>query len=373
MNIGYAFWGFLGDKKYDFKGNEISTPDGNAFYSWSIINAFRKAGHEVFSLMKNRDLPGRIIKGENLFDAWCKDERNDAYENLMDFNILSISEKALCKIDLILLEWRWLIDGRNNLELEGSDAWQEDLKARNEILRIAKLFNIPVVVFDLDYKLKEDDIKKYGIKYVVELGNKWKESSIIKSKKVFIPFDFNYINNFDVKMECKNSLIYVGNRYERDWCIDKYIPEDLDKCIIYGNWKEAGRDSEDRWKKLNFGKRLQTSEMYDAYSNSIATILLAKKEYCEMEFMTARIIEAVFYGTVPLFIKEYGQGTIMEYAGKYAEALYVHSKDEVKEKVNILKNNMKLRKDIIEYLREHLRFMDCKFFVNDVLNLVKGE
>ena len=39
----------------------------------------------------------------------------------------------------------------------------------------------------------------------------------------------------------------------------------------------------------------------------------------------------------------------------------------------VLKNNMKLRKDIIEYLREHLRFMDCKFFVNDVLNLVKGE
>lgn len=373
MNIGYAFWGFLGDKKYDFKGNEISTPDGNAFYSWSIINAFREAGHKVFSLMKNRDLPGRIIKGENLFDAWCKDKRNDAYGHLMDFNILSISEKALCQIDLILLEWRWLIDGRNNIELEGSDAWQEDLKARNEILRIAKLFNIPVVVFDLDYKLTEDDIKEYGIKYVIELGNKWKESSIIKSKKVFIPFDFNYINNFDIKMECKNSLIYIGNRYERDWCIDKYIPEDLDKCIIYGNWKEAGRDSEDRWKKLNFGKRLQTSEMYDAYSNSIATILLAKKEYCEMEFMTARIIEAVFYGTVPLFIKEYGQGTTMEYAGKYAEVLYVHSKDEVKEKVNILKNNMKMRKDIIEYLREHLRFMDCKFFVNDVLKLVKGE
>ena len=113
--------------------------------------------------------------------------------------------------------------------------------------------------------------------------------------------------------------------------------------------------------------------MYDAYSNSIATILLAKKEYCEMEFMTARIIEAVFYGTVPLFIKEYGQGTIMEYAGKYAEVLYVHSKDEVKEKVNILRNDMNLRKEIILYLRNHLRFMDCKFFVNDVLNLVKGE
>lgn len=180
-------------------------------------------------------------------------------------------------LDLILLEWRWQINGRNNLELEGKDGWQEDLKARNEILKQAKEYNVPVIVFDLDYKLTEDDVKKYGIKYVIELGNKWSSSSLVKSKKVFIPFDFNCINEFDVKMSCKNSLVYVGNRYERDWCIDKYIPEDLEDCMIYGNWKESGRDSEERWKNLNFGKRVQTSEMHDVYSDSIATILLAKK------------------------------------------------------------------------------------------------
>lgn len=375
MNIGYAFWGFLGDNKYDRRGNEISTPDGNAFYSWSIIKAFHEAGHKVFSLMKNRDMPGTILKKDNLFDAWCKEERVKAYVGTIDLDVLSCPEKSMELIDVILLEWRWLIEGRNNIELEGTDGWQEDLKARDEILRRAKLFNVPVVVFDLDYKLTEDDIKEYGIKYVIELGNKWKENSIVKSKKVFIPFDFNYINNFEVKDYCKKSLIYVGNRYERDWCIDKYIPEDLDDCIIYGNWKEAGRDSEERWKKLNFGKRLQTSEMYDAYSDSIATILLAKRGYCETEFMTARIIEAVFYGTVPFFIEEYGKNVITEYAGKYAEFLCVHSKYEVEEKVNTLRleSNKNLRKEIIEYLRKHLRFMDCKFFANDVLDLIKGE
>ena len=373
--IGYAFWGFLGDKKYDENGNEVSTPDGNAFYSWSIIRAFQQAGFSVYSLMKDRDRKGFTKDNFNLFDSWCKEQRAQAYIYLNSNDILRTKKCESCMndLDLILLEWRWQINGRNNLELEGKDGWQEDLKARNEILKQAKEYNVPVIVFDLDYKLTEDDVKKYGIKYVIELGNKWSSSSLVKSKKVFIPFDFNCINEFDVKMSCKNSLVYVGNRYERDWCIDKYIPEDLEDCMIYGNWKESGRDSEERWKNLNFGKRVQTSEMHDVYSDSIATILLAKKEYCDMQFMTARIVEAVFYGTVPLFIKEYGQGPIMEYAGKYAEVLYVHSKDEVKEKVNILKNNMKVRKDIIEYLRKHLRFMDCKFFVNDILNLVKGE
>ena len=371
MNVGYAFWGFLGDRKYNEKFEEISTPDGNAFYSWSIIKAFQDAGHNVFSIMKDRDRYGFKKENINLFSSWCKKERYKSYTNMSDLDVLCSANGEFYGIDLILLEWRWLIDGRNNLELEGKENWQEDLKARNEIIRIANELDIPLIVFDLDYKLTNEDIEKYNIKYVIELGNKWDSVSAVKSKKVFIPFDFSYINEFEVKDECKNSLIYIGNRYERDWCIDKYIPEDLDDCIIYGNWKEAGRDSEKRWSKLNFGKRLQTSEMYDAYSNSVATILLAKKEYCEMQFMTARIIESVFYGCVPLFIKEYGDGTIMEYAGKYSELLYVHSKEEVKEKINILKNDLQLRKKVILYLREHLRFMDCKFFVNDVISLVK--
>ena len=32
MRIGYSYWGFLGDRKYDDNGNLLSTPDGNAFY-----------------------------------------------------------------------------------------------------------------------------------------------------------------------------------------------------------------------------------------------------------------------------------------------------------------------------------------------------
>ena len=68
-----------------------------------------------------------------------------------------------------------------------------------------------------------------------------------------------------------------------------------------------------------------------------------------MGFMTARIQEAVFYGTVPLFIEEYGKDVIYEYAGKYAELLTVKSKNDVTTLVEMFKINSQLRKDIILY------------------------
>jgi hypothetical protein len=364
MNVGYSFWGFLGDKKFDQNGNEISTPDGNAFYSWSIIKAFQDRGDQVFTLMPDRDKYGYNILKSDLFNSWCKKERLDAYNNIKNVHHFGM-------LDFILLEWRWEIKGRNELVLEGNENWQPDLKRQCDILEEARLLKIPVIVFDLDYKLTIEDIKKYNIKYVIELGNKWESCTKAKSKTVYIPFDFNCINEFKINNNPENNLVYIGNRYERDWCIDKYIPEDLDKCIIHGNWLESNRDSKERWKNLNFAKRLQTSEMHDAYSSSIATILLAKKEYCIFRFMTARIIEAIFYGTVPLFIEEYGNNMIESYAGEWCDFLKVSSKQEVKERINELKCHTNVRKEIIQYFRKHLRFMDCKFFVQDVIDLLE--
>ena len=42
MKIGYSYWGYLGDTKYDKNGKMASTPDGNAIYSWSIIYQLMK-------------------------------------------------------------------------------------------------------------------------------------------------------------------------------------------------------------------------------------------------------------------------------------------------------------------------------------------
>ena len=371
INVGYFFWGFLGDRKYNKNQELISTPDGNAFYSWSIISELQKRNCIVY-LFQDRDYSGFVKENEDLFDAFAKYERYCAYNKIRLFNDLC---HDIDMLDFVLIEWRWEIKGRNDEEtrLNDKENWQPDLWMMKNIIEKCNKSQVPFIVFDLDYKLTEEDIKKYNIKYVIELGNKWKENNFVKSKQIKIPFDFSCINEFKLKDKFENSLVYIGNRYERDWCIDKYIPEDLEDCIVYGNWKEAGRDSESRWEKIKFGHRLQTSEMQEVYSNSLATILLAKEEYCEYEFMTARIIEAIFYGCLPFFIEEYGSEVVREYAGRYSYFLTVDSKENLKQKIEMLLNDIEYRNEIIMYLREHLRFMDCKFFVDDMLQLLKGE
>ena len=371
--VGYFYWGYLGDKKFDKNGNEVSTPDGNEFYSWSIIKALQDAGHAVY-LFSDRDAVGYNILDKELFASFAQDARYNAWRNALTSAEIDDATTIYDKLSYVIVEWRWEIPGRNDeqTKLNNPSAYQPDLEMMKDIISRCKDNNVPVVVFDLDYKLTESDIKKYGIEYVIELGNKWSNSNIVKGCTVQIPFDFTYINEFDIKMsDFSSDVVYIGNRYERDWCIDKYLPAGT---VVHGNWLEPGHgDPQNEWPHLEFRKRVNASEIMKPYNDAVATVLLAKKEYCDMGFMTARIQEAIFYGTVPLFISEYGQSTIYTYAGKYANMLTVYNKEDVLKVVEYLKRDPEIRKEIILYLRKHLRFMDSKFFVNDIESLVYGK
>jgi hypothetical protein len=362
--VGYFYWGYLGDKKFDANGNEVSTPDGNAFYSWSIIKALQDKGETVY-LFSDRDAVGVNKLGKDLFKSFATDARYNAWLNCV--------KDTPSNLKYAIVEWRWEIPGRNDeaTKVNNPAGYQPDLEMMRNIINECNNNNIPVIVFDLDYKLTLKDIRNYNIKYVIELGNKWEAYDEVRSTKIQIPFDFSNINEFSVKMDDFTAdVIYIGNRYERDWCIDKYLPEGT---VVHGNWLEPGHgDPENEWPHLKFRKRLSASEIQKPYNEAITTVLLAKKEYCEMGFMTARIQEAVFYGTVPLFIEEYGDETINTYAGKYANMLTVRSTEDVIKRVKLFEHDTILRREVITYLRKHLRFMDCKFFVNDIETLIYG-
>lgn len=396
MKIGYSFWGYLGDTKYDLQGNVASTPDGNAFYSWSIINKLQEDGHRIYGIMPDRDYSAFCHKPENgkhLFDSWCKEQRQTSYgymDNIWDNNNFIASDSYyiirkmaknnqlygyiasfLDKVDIVLHEWRMPIPGRN-VDISEDDyiSYQPDLDIQNCILKYyGEHPDKKLIIFDLDYKLDVNELNKlpnYGNNiYIFELGYKL-HSKYPQAFHVEIPFDFRYINEFDPKeIEPYNNLVYVGNRYERDWCIDKYIPTEINGVKVYGNWCESGRDSKERWPNIKFGNRIQTKLMRDIYGNSKATILLAKKEYLENSFMTARILEAIFYGSVPLFIEEYGEKTIEKYAGKLAPYLTVKNKSDVIDAVYAFEDD-NLRVNTIKYLREHLKFMDVENFVDKI-------
>ena len=394
MRIGYSYWGFLGDRKYDDKGNILSTPDGNAFYSWSIINKFIEDGHQVIGIMPDRDEPGFRFEGVNLFSSWCKTSRSNAYMSMnhleygdfFDIENRDILSKDAIKalwdmyhvneFDVIIHEWRMPIIGRNTSVDKDSENWQPDLFIQDALIEYCRSNNVKLIIFDLDYKISRDVVEDFVYAtnniYIFELGKKWSSLAYEtdgRCRKVYIPFDFRFMNLFKLKSKFTDDIVYIGNRYERDWCIDKYL-KDVPGVKVFGNWLEGQRHSEKEWPTINFGKRLQTSDMHDAYSNSAITILLAKREYCENGFMTARILEAIFYGCVPLFIEEYGEDIISLYAGCFADELTVRNSEDVIKKTKRFKEDVSFRNKVIDYLRVYLTFMDVSCFTRNVYNVI---
>ena len=386
MKIGYSYWGYLGDTKYDKDGKMASTPDGNAFYSWSIIYQLMQDGHQVYQVMPDRDYIGLGKEGNGLF-SWCTNQRKKAltemvklYKVYMDWsnvtkeNLMNIwTYKGLNECDVILHEWRMFIPGRND-----DKSIQPDYFIQEVLIEYCTLYNIKLIIFDLDYKITEEEFTKLievnQKTYLLELGYKWDIPR--HTYHIEIPFSFDYINEFPIRtyqydMNEKNNLVYVGNRYERDWCIDKYIPTELSGVTVYGNWLESGRDSKDKWPNITFGPRVQTADMPGIYQSSLATILLAKEEYLKYGFMTARIIEAIFYGCVPLFIEEYGKVCIEKYAGIYSQDLTVSSKSDIINIVYYLRYNDSYRRNLLSYLRAHLRFMDVRQFTDKLYRIAE--
>lgn len=384
MKIGYSYWGYLGDIKYDKHGKIASTPDGNAFYSWSIIRELQKRGNEVIQVMPDRDAVGFSLCRGDLFDSWCKEDRLKAYNdmtkmyteckdwsNVKHGDLFEIWNKyGLNECEFILHEWRMFIPGRND-----DKSIQPDFFIQQRLIEYCAENNITLIIFDLDYKITKQEFENLTFinkkTYLFELGYKWKDYK--NAKHVEIPFDFNKINTFEInhyKTNTKN-LVYIGNRYERDWCIDKYIPTEIRDVKVFGNWNENGRDSKTKWPNINFGSRLQTVDMFYEYNTSLCTILLAKKEYLDNGFMTARIIESVFYGCIPLIIEEYGDYCIYKYFGDLANDLVVHSKADVIDLIYYFKEHTGVRKAYIDYLRKYLSFMDAKFFLGKIEEVLK--
>ncbi|MFE0726134.1 hypothetical protein ACFW4O_24475 [Streptomyces mutabilis] len=84
MKIGYSFWGFLGNGVTD-------TPDGGRSHCRPFIDAFLARGYDIVFLQADRDC------------LEARDDLGDAYT----------FDDGFPGIDVLFLEWRWAIPGRN--------------------------------------------------------------------------------------------------------------------------------------------------------------------------------------------------------------------------------------------------------------------
>lgn len=382
MKIGYAYNGFLGDKKYEINRNfmffkstdRVSTPDGNAFYSWSIIHEAQQAKHDVVALFPDRDHPGWELEGVNLFKAFSGEKRAKAYDKLIKSHPGYTSPRSwilnhVQDCDVILLEWRF-----PNYRNSGPEKTSEDLDWQNLILKEARFHKVPVIAFDLDHKLTPEDEEEWSdvIESIVETSFKPKKGKI-KRISTGIPFVMDDLEQFEMEEPINsfyghNHVVYVGSRYERDESIDKYI-SDLSfdfKVDFYGNWLEPKyADCQEKWPYINYWPRIDQEDFRHVLKNAVTTPLLAKESYYETGFVTARILESLLYGSLPVGFKDhFGLDNLLP------RKLIVGSTEEFTDLLNSkeiydVKWRESTRKKIIKKARG---WHDAKGFVANVLD-----
>jgi hypothetical protein len=374
MRIGYLFRGFLGDIKHDASNSEISTPDGNATYSWSIEHECNKRGYKLIPLGENLDAPAAMLFGDDLFNAFSKQKRSSGYERMIRNGWMKLSDKLFPDLDLVLIEWRWPIPGKNTINDKKSVQYQNDLERQLEVLHAYGARGTPIVIWDLDHKLtdfdEEDITHRFGIKGDVDIIETAVNPNCTGKTRhrVEPPFVMSELlqHSIDEKMP-SHHLGYIGSRYERDETIDKWIgsiaPKGTHRVKFWGKWEPAD-DVKIRWPGINFAGRIGVKDFKDAYSRVAAVPLLAKKSYYSSGFITPRPWEAILFGSMPIGLNEHlGISQYCEYVANNPQHLL--------ELATWIRTISPIRRNVIREEAAHrLYYMDVSNFVNVLEGLV---
>lgn len=364
LRIGYSFWGYLGDKKLGEFGNHVSTPDGNATYSWALVKRAMEAGHEVIPMMPDRDRPGWSIYGTELFKSFSQWKRSCAYMHLRYNGAAYGSYDGFPELDVLLLEWRFPIPGRNTPADKQTLSFQPDLQRQTELLEYYRDKKTKIILWDLDHKLTKEDEERWLPNAVFETAVKPRKLSEQRTR-VEPPIVTDDLMQFGT-VECSTlnrGLVYIGSRYERDDVIDRWIASIGLRVPVefYGKWDG---DCHERWPYVRYGERCTVEDFLKIYQDAPLVPLLAKQSYFDTGFITPRPWEALMFGSYPIGLN--GHLGVDQYTNLIAV--------NVDDLVHLTKRtswlSLKERHVMREELAHKLSFMDAKNMVKEIERVV---
>lgn len=366
MRIGYLFNGYLTDKKLDENGLEVSTPDGNATYSWSIEWECHKRGWKLIPLGRNLDEHSVCFMGENAFAAFSQQRRLKSYERMLANGWVKAYDRLFPDLDVVLIEWRWPIPGRNTEADKGSLNYSPDLARQTEVLHYYRNKGVPIIVWDLDHKVQKEDEGKWRLDKIIE-------TSVVPRKILFNRYRVEPPIIVDQLLQHKIDdrlplayLGYIGSRYERDETIDKWIkpiaPKNTHRIKFWGKWEPLS-ELQTRWPGVNFNGRIGVCGFREAYSRVAMVPLLAKQSYYECGFVTPRIWEAILFGSIPIGLSEHqGIDQYVQHVATDATDLF--------EKASYMRNIASFRRELYrEEAANKVKHMDVRNFVDVIENL----
>ncbi len=269
MRIGYSFWGFLGDGITD-------TPDGGRSHRRTLIDGIVGLGHQVVFLQTNRDL---TEAGDDLRDHFVWDQ-------------------GLPEVDVLFLEWRWAIPGRNDTGC-GSPGHTCDLHRQAELLdHYTRDRQVATIVWDKDLQLDGDHRLRHAPHVTVCEAALHPGPGAVS---LLFPAADTALRDTDpaalAALPRELSLVYVGNQYDRDEAFDEFFAPTaaLVPHLVAGKWTTTSR-----WPQVNFTGRVPFGEVERLHRRSLATLLLTPDRLAVRGQFTQRIFEAVLAGCVPL-------------------------------------------------------------------------
>jgi hypothetical protein len=362
LRIGYLFLGFLGDVKLSPDLRELSTPDGNATYSWTIEHECNRRRWQLIPLGPNLDAPAATHLGDDLFASFSREKRLASYERMLIRGWTHLSDKRFPELDVVIIEWRWPIPGKNTLVDCNRPGYQNDLERQEEVLQVYSNRGTPIVVWDLDHKVTEEDERKWGFD-VIETAVHPRRDHV----RVEPPCLHSELLQFDIdERRPMYHLGYIGSRYERDETIDRWIGPisghvNGHRVKFWGKWEPA-EEVRERWPGVYFAGRIGVKGFREAYSRVACVPLLAKDSYYGCGFITPRPAEAVLFGSVPVGLS--GHLGVGDYV-----PVVVGSPDELLKYATWVRGMSPVRRRV---LREEAAHMLCRTDVRGFIDVIEG-
>ncbi len=269
MKIGYSFWGFLGNGVTD-------TPDGGRSHRRPFIDALLDRGHDIVFLQADRD---RLEAGDDLGGAYTFDD-------------------GVPDIDVLFLEWRWAITGRNTTVC-GAEGHTCDLHRQAQLINHYTVrHQTPTVIWDKDRTLRAESVWRRTAHTLVC------EAALVPTpgaRSLLFPVAEDLLAQADPVALAAGprdlALGYVGNQYDRDESFDRFFAPAAARVehLVAGKWTKTGR-----WPHVRFLGRIPFEAAAGVYGRALATVLMLPERYAAVGQMTQRIFEAVLAGCVPL-------------------------------------------------------------------------
>jgi hypothetical protein len=384
VRVGYSYWGFLGDHKIE-GGKEVSTPDGNATYGWSIIHELQQRGHQVYGMQQDRDVEAVEKYGPDNFAAFNKMKRWGAWRNM----IPTMGER-FPELDILFVEWRFPIFGRNCHSWEGAPCFpsrwyetgydgkgslegevlQPDLFRQSQLLKHYKERGTKIVFWDLDHKLLPHDEEYWRPDAIFETSVQPRLQMMRRTRVEFPTVVEDLLEHRTLACNPMKKLVYIGSRYERDDVITEWIKPVSDffpgQVEFWGNWLKTVDECRKLWPNVSYNDRITTRDFRRVYGDAVAVPLLSKRSYMETGFVTPRPWEALLFGTIPIGLC--GHRGIEDYCYTIA-----HDPETLIDIVDdMCQWTVREREIIREQMVINLQHMDVSRFVDKIEDVANG-